>query len=381
MRILHTSDWHLGRSFHREGMLDHQAAFVDHLLDVVESESVDVVVLAGDVYDRALPPVDAVAVADDAFARLAESRARVVITSGNHDSAERLGFASRLIDAAGVHVRSRLSAVGQPVMISDARGEVAFYGIPYLDPGSTQVAWGLAERSHEAAMRAALTRVRADRAGRQPDLRTVVIAHAFVAGSAPSQSERDIAVGGVDRVPVDLFDGFDYVALGHLHRPQEVRERVRYSGSPLAYSFSESADLKGSLLIDLADPGSAPRTEFIPAPIPRPLGLLRGELEELLHDPAAAWAEDHWLQITLTDQLRPRDAMARLRVRFPHALVLAFEPSGPRPAGVAAKLPATLSDREVTGEFLRIVRGVPASPAELALVDAALDSCCSGDES
>ena len=143
MRILHTSDWHLGRSFHREGMLTHQAAYVDHLLSVVEQERVDLVVVAGDVYDRALPQVDAVRLADEALARLAASRAQVVLTSGNHDSAQRLGFSSRLIDAAGVFIRTDAATVGTPVLLGDAHGDVAVYGIPYLDPDSVREPWGL----------------------------------------------------------------------------------------------------------------------------------------------------------------------------------------------------------------------------------------------
>ena len=152
MRILHTSDWHLGRSFHREGMLGHQATYVDHLLDVVESEQVDLVVVSGDVYDRALPPVDAVRLADETFARLAASRARVVVTSGNHDSAHRLGFGSRLIDAAGVFIRTDAATAGVPVLLGDDHGQVAVYGLPYLDPDTLREPWGLSHRSHEAAL-------------------------------------------------------------------------------------------------------------------------------------------------------------------------------------------------------------------------------------
>ncbi len=277
MRILHTSDWHLGRSFHREGMLTHQAAYVDHLLDVVESERVDLVILAGDVYDRALPPVDAVALADECFARLAESRAQVVVTSGNHDSAQRLGFASRLIDAAGVFVRADVSTVGQPVMIADEFGPVAIYPIPYLDPESVREPWGLTVRSHEAAHRAAMERVRTDLASRS-GARSVVVAHAFVAGSQtdvqPSDSERDISVGGVSIVPTTTFDDIDYVALGHLHGRHTLTENIRYSGSPLAYSFSEANQLKGSWLVDLGANGLRD-AEFIPAPVPRPLGRIQ----------------------------------------------------------------------------------------------------------
>src|SRR6188472_1248306 len=152
MRILHTSDWHLGRSFHREGMLSHQATYVDHLLEVVASERVDLVVVSGDVYDRALPHVDAVRLADEALARLAASRALVVLTSGNHDSAQRLGFSSRLIDAAGVFIRTDAAAVGTPVLLDDEHGPVAVHGIPYLDPDALREPWSLPARSHEAAL-------------------------------------------------------------------------------------------------------------------------------------------------------------------------------------------------------------------------------------
>src|SRR5918999_2892705 len=177
MRILHTSDWHLGRSFHREGMLTHQAAYVDHLLQVVESERVYLVVVAGDIYDRALPPVDAVRLADETLVRLARSRASVVLTSGNHDSAQRLGFSSRLIDEAGVHIRADASGVGRPIELRDAHGPVAVYGLPYLDPHAVADPWQLAERSHQAALSEAMDRVRRDLAQRSPDTRSVVLAH------------------------------------------------------------------------------------------------------------------------------------------------------------------------------------------------------------
>ena len=202
MRILHTSDWHLGRSFHGVGMLGAQAAYVDHLVEVVESERVDLVVVAGDVHDRALPPVDAVELADETFARLAAGRATVVVSSGNHDSPARLGFNSRLADAAGVHLRTRWQDVGSPVLLEDEHGEVAVHAIPYLEPDAVRAAWDLPERSHAAALTAAMSRVWADLESR-PGARSVVLAHAFVAGDAEaaasmrSGSERDISVGGI----------------------------------------------------------------------------------------------------------------------------------------------------------------------------------------
>ena len=376
MRILHTSDWHLGRSFHRVDMLDHQARFLDHLLEVVEEEQVDLVAVAGDVYDRALPPVDAIRLASETFARLAASRARVVVTSGNHDSAHRLGFADDLIDAAGVHIRTRASRVGEPVVLEDDHGPVAVHGLPYLDPDLVREPWGLSARGHAAALGEAMRRVRADLAARSPATRSVVLAHAFVSGSTPvepSDSERDISVGGVSRVPTTLFDEVDYVALGHLHGRHTLTERIRYSGSPLAYSFSETDHLKGSWLVDLDARGFA-GAEFIEAPVPRPLARITGTLAELLVAPEHAAVEAAWLQVTLTDPVRPLRAMEQLRERYPHVLHLGFAPS----EGVKAPVrrPARgRSDHEIALEFVREVRGTDASPAEAALLRDACDAC------
>ena len=378
MRILHTSDWHLGRSFHREGMLGHQAAYVDHLLEVVESERVDLVVLAGDVYDRALPPVDAVRLANEAFTRIAASRARLVVTSGNHDSAQRLGFGADLIDAAGVHLRTHPAGVGAPVLLGDDHGPVAVYGLPYLDPDHLREPWDLPARSHEAALTEAMRRVRADLAGRPGGTRSVVLAHAFVAGQAPltpSESERDISVGGVSIVPTSVFDGVSYAALGHLHGRHTLTETVRYSGSPLAYSFSEADHRKGSWLVDL-DAGGLAAAEFVDAPVPRSLARLRGVLDDLLLDPALARHESSWVQATLTDEVRPREPMERLRRRFPHTLQLSWEPAGARAGSGASFRPAAgRSDHAIALDFLEELRGRPASDVEAALLLDACDSC------
>ena len=375
MRVLHTSDWHLGRAFHGVGMLDHQAAFVDHLLEVIDSESIDFVVVSGDIYDRGLPPVDAVALADATMGRLAASRARAVITSGNHDSARRLGFAADLIDHAGVHLRTDASTVGTPVLLDDAHGTVAVYGIPYLDPETLRRAWDLPARSHQAAMAAAMGRIRADLDTR-PGARSVVLAHAFVGGGTSSDSERDISVGGVSMVAADLFDGIDYTALGHLHGQQQLRDRVRYSGSPLAYSFSESGHTKGSWLIDLGAPGSDLAAEFVPAPVPRQLGRISGDLDTLLTDPGLADMEDRWLQVTLTDATRPAEPMERLRTRFPHALSLQFAPAGGAATEASRRAVEGRSDHQVSLDFVAEVRHRDADDAEAALLLEACDACC-----
>jgi DNA repair protein SbcD/Mre11 len=373
VRILHTSDWHLGRSFHGVGMLEHQAAYVDHLVEVVESEQVDVVVVAGDVYDRALPHVDAVELADDTFARLGASRAAVVVSSGNHDSAQRLGFSSRLIDAAGVFLRTRPGEVGTPVLLVDEHGPVAVHALPYLDPIALHDVWALSGRSHEAALGEAMRRVRADLEHR-PGVRSVVLAHAFVAGAAPSESERDISVGGISVVPTALFDGVDYAALGHLHGRQVLSETVRYSGSPLAYSFSEADHVKGGWLVDLGARG-VDSVRFVDAPVPRPLARLTGCLHDLLRDASYRWAESAWVQATLTDRDRPVGAMDRLRARFPGALELRFAPAGESARSLATTPASHLPAHEIAADFVREMRGSAPTAAERALLVEACDAC------
>lgn len=373
MRILHTSDWHLGRSFHREDLLGHQGAFIDHLVEVVEAEKVDVVVVSGDVYDRALPHVDAVALADETFARLAASRAKVVVSSGNHDSAQRLGFGSRLMDAAGVFVRTDAASVGSPVVLKDRHGDVAIHAIPYLDPSALLEPWGLTHRSHEAALSEAMTRVRRDLAARVKT-RSVVLAHAFVAGATPSESERDISVGGVSRVATSTFDGIDYTALGHLHGPHVLSPALRYSGSPLAYSFSEADQQKGTWLVELGAKGFT-KAHFVDAPVPRRLSRITGSLADLLADPDLADREQDWVQATLTDVPRPARAMEQLRQRFPHTLVLQF----PAPATdheAPGRPAAGTSDHAIALDFVRHVRGAEATGPESDLLQEAFDACC-----
>ncbi len=374
VRLLHTSDWHLGRSFHRVGMLDAQAAFVDHLVQVVRDEGVDVVLVAGDVYDRALPAVDVVALLDDALARLVATGASVVLTSGNHDSARRLGFGSRLLETAHVHIRTDPRRCAEPVVLDDAHGPLAVYPLPYLEPALAGADLGAEHVSHEAVLRATMGAVRADLATRGA-ARSVVAAHAFVVGGLPSDSERDISVGGVAAVPASVFAGPDYVALGHLHGRQSVGDGVRYSGSPLAYSFSEAGQVKGSWLVEVGRRGLE-QVVAVDAPVPRRLAVLRGALDDLLRDPAQEGQEGAWCQVTLTDAHRPAEAMRRVRERFPHTLELRFEPEG---AGLVAHARhaerlAGKDDTQVCCGFVEHVRGRPATPEEAALLACAVEA-------
>jgi exonuclease SbcD len=372
MRLLHTSDWHIGRSLHGTDLLAEQEQVLGGLSAVVAAERVDVVLVAGDVYDRAVPSADATGVLDRVLSRLRAAGATVVLTPGNHDSARRLGFASGLLAVSGVHVRAETPDLDEPVLLSDEHGDVAVYGLPYLEPEVARFELGLpGARSHEAVLAEAMDRVRADLFLR-PGTRSVVLAHAFVGGGQPSESERDISVGGVDLVPGAVFDGVDYVALGHLHRPQTLTPRLRYSGSPLAYSFGEAGQQKQAWLVDLDASGMA-GVRAVPLPTPRALTVLTGTLEELLADPAHAGVEEHFVSARLTDAMRPTDPMRRLQARFPHCVHLEW--TGSTANADTRSYQERLrgrSDLDVVGEFVSHVRAVPATPAERELLSRAL---------
>src|SRR6185312_12679692 len=263
MRFLHTSDWHLGRTLHGVDLLEAQRTVLEQLCRLVaeppDGVPVDAVLIAGDVYDRAVPPVESVTLFADVLAELTR-HSTVIVTGGNHDSAIRLGFGARLFtDRLRVH--TELSTIGEPVLLSAGGVNTAIYPLPYLDPDEARFVLAEDEplaRSHQAVMAAALRRVHADLAGR-PGHRSVLLAHAFVIGGAASDSERSIVVGGVDSVGGDTFAGIDYVALGHLHGAQQLRGPagtvLHYSGSPLRYSFSERQQTESVTLVDLPAEG------------------------------------------------------------------------------------------------------------------------------
>lgn len=399
MRILHTSDWHLGRTLHGVDLHEHHAAFLDHLVEVVEAESVDAVVVAGDVYDRAVPPVASVELLSDALSRLT-SRTRVVLTPGNHDSATRLGFGARLFRDR-LTVRSQVAGVGEPVVLPDAAGEAGalVYALPYLDPDLARAT--LAEpgddgapvppaRSHEAVTGAALRRVQADlearRAASSVRLPAVLLAHTFVVGGQASESERDIRVGGVDSVPSGVFGApsqLDYVALGHLHGPQRVGREgtdpvMRYAGSPLAFSFSEQHHRKSTALVDLG-PGGVRGVELVTAPVPRALADVTGTLAELRGRAFDDRTED-WVRVTVTDDVRPEQLWAQIDRRFPYALAVRHLPARAR-AREASVVDAAADPIEVAGQFLEAAGGRPARPEELAVVRDAYEAVLAQERS
>ncbi|BDZ47176.1 exonuclease SbcCD subunit D [Naasia aerilata] len=371
MKILHTSDWHIGRTFHTHSTLGHLRIVLDALAGAVREQGIDVVLVAGDVFDSSMPSAEAMTLLSDAFRTIREAGARIVMTSGNHDSITRLGFHAEWIRLADIHVLTQHSRLEEPVTLEDEQGPVHFYGIPYLEPSLIRHDYpGVELRTHEQALAFAMQRINEDRAMRAG--RSVVLSHCFTADVAPSDGvERDISSGGLDLVPASVFDGPDYVALGHIHGRAQLSERVRYSGAPLHYSFSETDKLRGGWLVELGADRLG-EVAWLDLPVPRRLTPLTGELDDLLTDARYAEHEGDWVKAILTDRVRPMDAMRRLQQRFTHCVALEFKPS------VTAELTTASygervrerTDGEIVAGFLEFVRnGVGPSEYERGLVN------------
>src|SRR5664279_1211223 len=372
MRLLHTSDWHLGRTFHGQSLLADQEQVLGALADLAAERAVDAVLISGDLYDRAVPSPETVQTATRILRRIRDAGIVIVAISGNHDSAPRLGAFTDFLAAGGLHLRTSLDRVADPVLLADAAGPVAIYPLPYLEPDLARAAWGLpAPADHQRVLTAAMRRVRADLATRPSGTRSVVLAHAFVVGAVAGGSERSIAVGGVESVTAEVFDGVDYVALGHLHRPQQLTDRIRYSGSPMPYSFSEAGHRKGAWLIELSAPGpvNGVRLEL---PAVRPVATVRGLLAEIIS--TRTDLADAYLSVELTDPVRPLDPMRRLREVLPHTLVLQWLPADRTASGLPDPIPVggRRGDLDIVVDFVRTSRGSPATGRELALLDAAV---------
>jgi exonuclease SbcD len=369
LRILHTSDWHLGRTLHAESLLPDQAFALDRLVEVLRDERPDALLVAGDVYDRAVPPAEAVALLDDLLVRVAELGVPVVAVAGNHDSAERLSFGARLLAARGIHLRGDLAGARAPVEIP---GKGLVYALPFVDP---EVVRGLegdeAIRGHAAAMERVLEDVRADAAARA--LPTVLVAHAFVQGAAETpDSERPVAVGGAGSVPPSALAGFDYVALGHLHAPQEVAPGVRYSGSLLKYSFSEATQEKGVVLVEVERGAATARA--IPLGAARDVVRLEGTLAELLARPELARHARDLVEVTLHDEGYVFEAKRRLEARFAHVLNVVRKDAGAGGRGTFAERVegAGRDDLRLFEAFFETVTGALPGPEHRAIFSGAL---------
>ncbi len=369
MKILHTSDWHIGRTFHGHSTTEHLVEVLDAVASAVAERHIDVVLISGDVFDSSAPAAANFTILADAIRAIRQAGAEVVISSGNHDSATRLGFQSEWAGLGGVHVITRSEQAWVPVVIKG----VNFYGIPYLEPFLLKDNYpGETLTTHEQVLGFAMDRIRTDIVERGG--RSVVLAHCFAAGVEPSDVERDVSAGGLGIVSTDVFAGADYVALGHIHGQATLAENIRYSGAPLYYSFKETNKKRGGWIVELDDGGLGEVT-WLDFPIPRKVTTLTDTIDELLTTTKYVDFEDDWICAVIIDQVRPMDAMSRLRSRFPNCATLEFAPSF-----VAEEAPQTYgsrvvgkSDIQIVGGFLEFVRnGRAVTEPELGILSQAL---------
>ena len=321
MKLIHLSDLHLGKRVNEFSMIEDQEYILKVILGVVDEEKPDAVIIAGDVYDKSVPSAEAVLLFDDFLCALARRSTEVLVISGNHDSPERIAFAARLIERSGVHLSPVYDGRVEPVVLRDAFGEVRFYLLPFLKPVHVRRFYPDEEiKTYTDALRVAVEHLEID--GTQ---RNVLVTHQFVTGASRSDSE-EISVGGTDNVDASVFEGFDYVALGHIHGPQNVgSERIRYCGTPLKYSFSEAKQTKSVTVVTLGEKGGID-VRTVPLGAKRDLREIRGTYLELTaRSNYAGTNTEDYLHITLTDEEDIPDAIGKLRVIYPNLMKLDYD--------------------------------------------------------
>ncbi|BEU03626.1 nuclease SbcCD subunit D [Agarivorans sp. OAG1] len=320
MKFLHTSDWHLGRQLHNQSLLEDQEYVLEQIIQIAQQQQVDVLIVAGDVFDRSVPPSNAVKLLDDTLDKLVNQlNIPVILIAGNHDGAQRLAFASRQMRESGLYISGTLGQQIPAIKLAAKDGEsVVFYPLPYAEPATVREVFECQATSHQEAMQVLVEQVKQhDSEG----LKKVVIAHCFLDGGDESESERPLSIGGADKISPKLFSDFDYVALGHLHGPQyKGSQQIRYSGSPLKYSFSEQHQAKSVTLVELTEDDS--KIELIALNAKRDVRIIEGYLDELLASGSADSHRDDYLMVRLLDKSAILDAMGKLREVYPNVLHL-----------------------------------------------------------
>lgn len=372
MKLLHTSDWHLGRQLHGVSLLEDQAHVLEQIVDIARAKQVDVVVVAGDIYDRAVPPAEAVTLLNQTLQRLCvELGKQVVVISGNHDSGERLGFAAQLLAGAGLHIVGELGP--QPCRWTFTVDGHAYdiFGLPYAGPNRVRQVLAAEVSTHEHAMASLLAQVEQ---AREPDRPTIVVAHCFVDGGEESESERPLSLGGADKISAGLFRHFDYVALGHLHgRQYRGSEHIRYSGSILKYSFSEVNHQKSVSLVDISPAGDV-RVDNVALNPLRELRIVEGSLDDLLRNGATDSRRDDFIQARVTDTEALLDVMAKLRAVYPNILQLQLTGLAERDSpGQANKDLMKKQPMDLFAEFFADVQGDDLTDAQRAYMATIVD--------
>ncbi|WP_229625144.1 exonuclease SbcCD subunit D [Vibrio parahaemolyticus] len=321
MKFIHTSDWHLGRQFHNVSLLEDQQAVLEQLIQYIENNPVDAVIVAGDVYDRSVPPTIAIELLNRVVKRICgELNTPMILISGNHDGAERLGFGSEQMKRSGLHIISNFEDMLTPVVFeSKAAGHVAFYGMPYNDPEQVRYVYKEPVSTHDEAHKLLAEKITEQF---QSEHRNILISHCFVDGAIESESERPLSIGGSDRVSHEHFLNFDYVALGHLHQPQKKGEEyIRYSGSLMKYSFGEQNQKKGFTLVEIGKGGFI-GAEHIELTAPHEMRIVEGELEQILEWGKTDPKNEDYLLVRLMDKHAILNPMEKLRTVYPNVLHL-----------------------------------------------------------
>lgn len=321
MKLIHLSDLHLGKRVHEVSMIEDQAYILEKILKIIDLEQPQAVLIAGDVYDKSIPSAEAVTLFDDFLCGLARRQITVMLISGNHDSPERLAFGGRLLERSRVHISPVYDGTITPITLEDACGEVQFWLLPFLKPAHVKRFYPDAGiESYTDACRVAVEQLPLDM-----EKRNVLLAHQFVTGADTCESE-EITVGGSDNVDATVFAPFDYVALGHLHGPQNLgANRIRYCGTPLKYSFSEAAHLKSVTVVELEEKGNL-KLHTVPLTPLRDLREVRGSFAQVT-DPAFAMQGDpgDYLHVVLTEEEDVPEAVGRLRRIYPNLLKLSYD--------------------------------------------------------
>lgn len=325
MKFIHTSDWHIGRQFHNVSLLEDQRYVLNQLLEYIATESVDALVIAGDIYDRSVPPAAAVELLDETLNKIcSDLGVPVILIPGNHDSAERLRFASRQLSKTGLHIIGDFAQFTDPVIVSDSGVEVNFYGIPYNDPETIRNRFEVEVTTHNEAHAYLIEQINLAKSGKSASHKAinVLISHCFIDGAEESDSERPLSIGGADRVSYEPFAGFNYVALGHLHSPQyKGKEHIRYSGSILKYSFSEQHQKKGCTLVEM-DGSGLKSINHLPLTPLHNMRIIEAELKTILEQGRVDPDNQDYLLVRLTDRHAILDPMGKLREVYPNVLHL-----------------------------------------------------------
>jgi exonuclease SbcD len=378
MRLIHTADWHLGRLFHNVHLTRDQEHVLEQLVELAKDVRPAAVIVAGDLYDRAVPPTEAVDLLDHVLTEIVVGlRTPVVAIAGNHDSAVRVGFASEQLRERGLHMVGELPQAASPIVLHDAHGPVRICALPFADPAEARHAYGDEDIHDQQAV--AVAGVRQALAAAAPDERRVLVAHAFVAGGLESESERPLSVGGAQQVSPGAFEDFDYVALGHLHRPQTCgSETVRYAGSLLKYSFAEHAHDKSVSVVDIGPPGGVGRAavavETVRLSPRRDVRRLEGTLADLLARGPADPHRDDYVLASLTDGGALFDPIGRLRAAYPNALAIerpAYERAGSE--GRERPRPGSIGDVELFASFFGYATDDELDEAQRLALAAVLD--------